>query len=60
MGMRQVLADEGAEDPPAQPDGGVQDPTPDTPPAQPKIDFESLIAKARKEEKKNSTQKSLS
>lgn len=52
MGMRQVLADEGAEDPPAQPDGGVQDPTPDTPPpVQPKIDFESLIAKARKEEK---------
>jgi hypothetical protein len=53
MGMRQALADEGAGagDPPAQPDGGVQDPAPNTPPAQPNIDFESLIAKARKEEK---------
>jgi len=51
MGIRQSLADEGAGDPPAQPDGGVQDPTPNTPPTQPNIDFESLIAKARKEEK---------
>lgn len=52
MGIRQALADEGEGDPPAQPDGGVQDPAPNTPPpAQPNIDFESLIAKARKEEK---------
>ena len=52
MGIRQALADEGAGDPPAQPDGGVQDPSPNTlPSAQPNIDFESLIAKARKEEK---------
>ena len=53
MGMRQALADEGAGEgnTPAQPDGGAPDPTPSTPPAQPNIDFESLIAKARKEEK---------
>lgn len=54
MGIRQVLADEGKGevDPPAQPDGGAQDPAPNTPPpAQPSVDFESLIAKARKEEK---------
>lgn len=51
MGIRQALADEGAGDPPAQPDGGNQDPQPNSQPAQPSIDFESLIAKARKEEK---------
>ena len=51
MGIRQALADEGAGDPPAQPDGGNQDPQPNSQPVQPSIDFESLIAKARKEEK---------
>lgn len=54
MGIRQALADEGAGDPPAQPDGGNQDPKPNSQPsqpAQPSVDFESLIAKARKEEK---------
>lgn len=53
MGIRQTLADEGEGEgnTPAQPDGGNQDPTPNTPPTQPNIDFESLIAKARKEEK---------
>lgn len=51
MGIRQALADEGAGDSPAQPDGGNQDPQPNSQPVQPSIDFESLIAKARKEEK---------
>jgi predicted RNase H-like nuclease (RuvC/YqgF family) len=54
MGIRQTLADEGEGEgnTPSQPDGGGQDPAPNTPPpAQPNIDFESLIAKARKEEK---------
>lgn len=53
MGLREVLADDGAgaSGTPAQPDGGTNNPAPNTPPAQPSVDFESLIAKARKEEK---------
>ena len=51
MGMRQSFADEEESNTPSQPDGGEKDSTPNTPPTQPSIDFESLIAKARKEEK---------
>lgn len=51
MGMRQSFADEEESNTPSQPDGGEKDSTLNTPPTQPSIDFESLIAKARKEEK---------